>query len=123
MITYKTILGPLDCIPSDSGLSDIVKTIHWRIEASELKNWEDPDLGKYYAVIGGSTQIDPVSPSGTFIPFESLNTGVIYNWLEAKINISGVDGIYSGLSAQIEKQKNPSLIRKQIGATGYEAIS
>lgn len=123
MITYKTILGPLDCIPSESGLSDIVKTIHWRIEASELKNWEDPSLGSYFAVAGGSTQIDSMSPSGIFIPFESLNTGIIYNWLEAKLNISGVDGIYSGLAAQIEKQKNPSLIRKQIGNSGYEVVA
>jgi hypothetical protein len=123
MITYKIIFDALDCVPSESGLSDIVKTIHWRAEASELKNWEDPDLGKYYAIVGGSTQIDPVSPSGTFIPFESLNTGIIYNWLETKVNISGINGIYSGLSAQIEKQKNPSLIRRQIGISGYEILS
>lgn len=117
MITFKIKFDGLDCIPSENGLSDVVKIIHWKVEASEPKNWEDPALGNYIAIAAGSTEIDPVSPSGTFIPFDSLNTGIVFNWLESKVNITGVDGIYSGLSARIESEKNPLMIRKQIGGT------
>jgi hypothetical protein len=123
MIDFKIKISSLDCIPLQNEFSNVVQTIHWQIKASELKNFEDPDLGYYTAIEAGATQIDPISPSGTFIPFDLLNTGIVFNWLEAKLNISGVGGIYSGLSDRIEKQKNPSIIRKQIGVTGYEAIS
>lgn len=37
MITYKWEFPALDCAPLESGLADVIKTIHWRITAIEPK--------------------------------------------------------------------------------------
>lgn len=115
MITYKIKVANLDCIQSENGLADVVKTVHWEISASEPKNWEDLDLGFYKSYRFGSTELDSICPTGQFIPFDQLTDNMIINWIEKKVNISGTDGIYAALAKEIELQKNPLIVKKRIG--------
>lgn len=118
MITYKWEFPALDCAPLESGLTDIVKTIHWRVIASEPKNLEEPESGSYYATNIGATALDPVLDTGTFIAFDQITSDTASEWVSSKINVTGEYGIYSGLTAEIERQKNPPIVRKQIGVSG-----
>ncbi|MBM3453561.1 MAG: hypothetical protein FJX80_00285 [Bacteroidetes bacterium] len=122
MITYKWEFPALDCAPLESGLADVIKTIHWRIAASEPKTTGEVASGEfpqfYYASSIGTASLDPVTDTGAFVPFEDVTTGIAAEWVGAKINLTGEYGIYSGLVAEIERQKNPPIVRKQIGVSG-----
>lgn len=118
MITYKWEFPALDCAPLESGLADVIKTIHWRITASEPKNWEEPESGSYYASSIGTVSLDPITDTGAFIPFDQVTTAMATEWVSAKINVTGEFGIQSGLAAELERQKNPPIVRKQIGVSG-----
>jgi hypothetical protein len=117
MITYKWEFPALYCAPLESGLADIVKIVRWRIIASEPKNLEHPESGNFYAVNIGGTALDPVTDTGSFTPFEQITTGIVAGWVSSKIDITGEHGIYSGLASEIERQKNPPIVRKFIGST------
>lgn len=118
MITYKWEFPALDCAPLEDGLADIVKTVHWRVVASEPKNLEQPESGSYYATNIGATALDSVTDTGAFTPFDQITADVITEWVSSKINVTGEYGIYSGLTSEIERQKNPPIVRKYIGSTG-----
>ena len=122
MITYRWEFPALDCAPLESGLADVIKTIHWRITAIEPKNTGELASGEspeyYFASSIGTVSLDPVTDSGAFIPFDSVTTGMAAEWVSSKINVTGEYGIQSGLVAEIERQKNPPIVRKQIGVSG-----
>lgn len=118
MITYKWEFPALDCAPLEGGLADVIKTIHWRVTASEPKNQEEPESGSRYASSVGTISLDPITDTGVFIPFYQVTTGIAAEWVSTKINVTGQFGIYYGLAAEIERQKNPPIVRKQIGVSG-----
>lgn len=122
MITYKWEFPALDCAPLESGLADVIKTIHWRISAIEPKTTGETPSGEapqfYFASSIGTVSLDPITDSGAFVPFEEVTTGMAAEWVGTKINLTGEYGIYSGLAAEIERQKNPPIVRKQIGVSG-----
>jgi len=118
MINYNLEFMALDCAPLESGFADVIKTVHWRAIASEPKSSENPEAGFYTAVRYGSLSLDPITDSGAFIAFDQVTTGIVSEWVNSKINISGENGIYSSLAADIEVQKNPPIVRRRIGVSG-----
>lgn len=122
MITYKWEFPALDCAPLESGLADVIKTIHWRVTASEPKNPEQPDSGSYYASNIGANALDPIADTGAFIPFDQVTADLATEWVSSKINLTGEYGIYSGLASEIERQKNPPIVRKHIGFSGSSPV-
>ena len=125
MITYSWSFPALDCAPAESGLSDVVKNIHWVINGSEPK--DDPVLGPSGEVLYtptwtasriGVVSLDPVTDTGAFVAFDQITTGMAADWVSAKINVTGSGGIHESIAADIECQKNPPIVRKQIGISG-----
>jgi hypothetical protein len=108
MITYTWTFPALDCAPVQSGLPDVVKMIHWNIRASEVG-----PSGSYFADVGAGTTLPNVDPQD-FIPFDEITTGVAADWVMKTENITGVSGIYDYLAGEIERQKNPPIIRKTL---------
>lgn len=122
MIDYSWDFHSVDCIPSESGLSDIVKVVHWRLNASEPKTG-DAATGTnatWNSFRIGMTELDPAD-TGNFIPFDQISKQVITDWVVNKLSQSGIyspkttlEYFQEQLQVDIELQKNPPIITKQL---------
>lgn len=96
-IQYNWVISQLDTAPSEDGLTDVVKIVHWRYEAVDAE---------YSASIYGSLAC--ATPSATdFTAYPDLTEVVVIGWLENGLD---VDALKAGLDAQIETQKNPPIV-------------
>ena len=122
MIDYSWEFHSVDCIPAESGLSDIVKVVHWRLNASEAKTGDaatgiDPNWTSFRI---GMTELDPAD-TGNFIPFDQISKENVTNWVVDKLSQSGIyspktalEYFQEQLQADIELQKNPPIITKPL---------
>ena len=105
MNTKKWVIAQLDTAPSEETLTDVVKTIHWRYQATETV-----DEKTYNADVYGSMAC--ATPSETdFTAYPDLTEAKVIEWLEAGLN---VEDLGASLDAQIENQKNPPIINKPL---------
>ena len=95
-ITYTWIIAQLDCAPSEDGLSDVVKTIHWRYQATA-----DADTADCY----GTCTVGDVDPD-SFTPYAKLTQKQIIGWLESSLD---VDKLQENLKTQLEHMANPPI--------------
>jgi hypothetical protein len=94
---YKWVISQLDTAPSEDGLTDVVKVVHWRYQA------EDGDYNaEVYGAMGCAT------PSDTdFTAYADLTFDQVCEWLVAGNN---VDAMELNLDTQIDNLKNPPII-------------
>jgi hypothetical protein len=93
----KWIIRQLDTAPSEDGLTDVVKTVHWRYEGKD---------GEYTAEVYGAMAC--ATPSETdFTAYEDLTYEQVCEWLEAGLNVEAMD---LNLATQIENLKNPPIV-------------
>lgn len=96
-IQYNWLISQLDTAPSEDGLIDVVKIVHWTYQAVDAE---------YSASIYGSLACD--TPSETdFTAYPDLTEAIVIGWLEAGID---KDALRQNLNAQIENQKNPPIV-------------
>jgi beta-glucanase (GH16 family) len=96
-IQYKWVISAMDTAPSEDGLTDVVKTVHWRYQAQDAE---------YFADVYGSMAC--ATPSETdFTAYPDLTQDQVISWLEAG---NDVDALQKNLDAQIENQKNPPIV-------------
>lgn len=96
---YKWIFSnnSLDTAPSEDGLTDVVKTVHWIYQVID---------GNYTASIYGA--MGCATPSETdFTAYPDLTEDQVISWLEAGLD---VDALKANLDKQIEDQKNPPIV-------------
>lgn len=105
MNTKTWVIAQLDTAPSEDNLTDVVKTIHWRYQATETV--EDKT---YFADVYGAMAC--ATPSETdFTAYPDLTEAKVIEWLEAELN---VEALGASLDAQIEAQKNPPIVNKPL---------
>jgi hypothetical protein len=93
----KWLISQMDTAPSEDGLTDVVKTVHWRYEGKD---------GEYTAEVYGAMSCE--TPSETdFTAYEDLTYEQVCTWLEAGLNIEAMD---LNLATQIENLKNPLIV-------------
>jgi len=129
MIKYFWRFPALECKPLENSLSDVVQTIQWEIigfeekqnlipietEARPIEPFGGFTLNSYWvSIVNGRTNLDPIININEFIPFDQITTGIAAQWVSAKVNITGNGGIYETIAADIERQKNPPIVYKQI---------
>jgi hypothetical protein len=96
--TYQWIISQLDTAPSQDGLTDVVKTVHWRRSASDGEGHS----AEIYGAMGCAT------PSETdFTAYPDLTFEQICQWLE---NGNNVEQLNATLDTQIENIINPPII-------------
>lgn len=102
MIEHYWIISAMDTAPSDDGLTDVVKTVHWRRDAKEV----DGDKEYYGDVYGamGCVAPDPMA----FTPYDQLTFEQVCSWLEANLDVAALD---ASLDQQIANQKNPPIVQ------------
>lgn len=99
--TYNWSISALDTAPSESDLSNVVKTIHWRLHANN---------GTHNAEVYSTMSLEaPTSES--FTAFSSLTKEQVESWLESKLN---KEELMSSLDAQLERLANPPIVSKSV---------
>ena len=95
---YKWVIAQLDTAPSEDGLTDVVKVVHWRYQATD---------GTYNADVYGA--MGCATPSETdFTAYDDLTFDQVCEWLVAG---NDVDAMELNLDTQIENLKNPPIIQ------------
>jgi len=101
MTTFKWVVSQMDTAPSEDGLTDVVKVVHWRYQAEQV----DGDK-TYNAEVYGAMAC--ATPSDTdFTAYDDLTFDKVCEWLVAG---NDVDAMELNLDTQIENIKNPPII-------------
>jgi hypothetical protein len=101
--TINWAIAALDCAPSEDGMTDVVKTVHWRCEGSETVG-ETTYSGSVY-----STCSLPTPAGDEFTPYADLSKEQVLGWIWS----NGVDqaATEAAVQAQIDNAKNPPIVQ------------
>ena len=107
--TYTWDFPTLDTAPSEDGLSDVIKTIHWRITA--VSDTETNDEGNYLSSSAyGTAGAGEVNPDN-FVAFDSVTK----DWCKEKV-LESLDkteaDLKANLDTQIDNLANPPMVQK-----------
>jgi hypothetical protein len=106
MATYNWVISALDTAPSEDGLTDVVKVVHWRYQATEQVDGDKTYNAEVYGAMACAT------PSDTdFTAYDNLTFDQVCEWLVAG---NDVDAMELNLDTQIENLKNPPIINKPL---------
>lgn len=95
--TFSWSFPQLDVAPSEGSLNDVIKTIHWRYEASDGSN-----TASAYGTVG-LTDPDPEA----FVPFEGLTEAKVIEWVSEALDVSELE---ANLQAQLDALANPPVV-------------
>jgi len=107
--TYTWDFPQLDTAPSEGALSDVVKTIHWRITA--VSDTETNAEGQPISVSAYGTASAGEADADNFTAFDSLTK----DWCKAKVLASldkTEEEMQANLDTQIENLANPPIVGK-----------
>jgi hypothetical protein len=107
--TYTWDFPQLDTAPTEDGLSDVIKTIHWRFTA--VSDSEQNADGNYLSTsaygTAGAGEVDP----DNFVAFDSVTK----DWCKEKV-LASLDKTEAEMQAvldtQIEALANPPIVGK-----------
>ena len=98
---YKWVISQLDTAPSEDGLTDVVKVVHWRYQAEQVENEKT-----YFAEVYGTLSVPSPNPAD-FVPYDQVTYEMVCGWLEAGLDQVSLD---ENLDSQIADQINPKVI-------------
>ena len=100
--TYTWDFPALDTAPSEDGLSDVIKTIHWRFTAVD-----DNEITASMYGTAGAGEVDP----DNFVAFDSVTK----DWCKEKV-LASLDKteaeMQETLDTQIDNLANPPIVQK-----------
>jgi hypothetical protein len=95
--TYNWVVSQLDTAPSEDGLTDVVKVVHYRYQGQDAE---------YFAEVYGT--MGCATPSGTdFTAYDDLTYEQVCEWLVAGLDVEAME---LNLDTQIENLKNPPIV-------------
>jgi hypothetical protein len=97
MITYTWDIFKLDCAPSENGLTNVVKTIHWKLTGQ--------DENGITASFNNSYPLPSPSPEA-FTDYSLLTKETVVGWLESNLDMGYLQ---TKLTTEIELQYNPPI--------------
>ena len=97
MITYTWSISKLDCAPSENGLTNIVKIIHWTLAGVD-ENGVSSSMSNSYP-------LSTPSPEG-FADYSTLTQETVIGWLESGLDVGYIK---TRLSNEISSQYNPPI--------------
>lgn len=104
MITYNWNCKTVDVHPQEEGQTDVVYNVHWIVTGVD---------GDYSATNIG-TQVVPLDPESTFIPFEDLTNEIVVGWTKEAMGEDQVDQIETSIASQIAEKENPTSVTMTI---------
>jgi len=107
--TYSWDFPQIDTAPTEDGLTDVAKTIHWRFVA--VSNSETNADGEALAVSAYGTAAAGEVDADTFVAFDSLTK----DWCKARV-LAGLEKteaeLQEMLDSQINSIANPPIVGK-----------
>lgn len=97
--TFTWIIPELTTAKSEDGLTDVVKTVHWRYQASNET---------FTTEIYGTVGLSEPNPE-EFTPFESLTKEKVVSWLESNLD---VEEMQNSLNTQLALLADPPIVAK-----------
>ena len=99
--TYTWDFPALDTAPSEDGLSDVIKTIHWRITAVDDNGITASSYGT------ASPELDP----DNFVAFNSITKDWCKEKVLASLGQTEAD-LQANLDTRIDNLANPPIVQK-----------
>lgn len=96
-ISYTWGIAKLECAPSDNGLQNVVRTVHWTYQATD---------GTHTASSYGSVGLE-APDAESFTAYALLTEADVIAWLEAKLD---VEALQAGLDGQIANLITPPIV-------------
>lgn len=97
MNTYQWIINKLETAPSEDGLTDVVKVVHW------IRTAQQGDI-----IVSCYRTMACETPSSTdFTAYPDLTYEQVCSWLDAGLNVTSID---LGLDVQINDIINPPIV-------------
>lgn len=103
-ITFTWQFNPLFICPTSTEHNDVVTKVFYELRAT---------IGSVSGSVGGFQEILPISPSGSFIPFQDLTSPIIQQWVEYMLGEEGVKNLKTDLKEKLENKLNPPFVIKQ----------
>lgn len=100
MATYTWVFPSLDVAPSEGGMTNVVKSVYWRLGASDGTNMTD--------IYGTQTLASP--DPNAFLAFDDLTEATVQGWVEAAMGEERVAQMKAALDAQLERIANPPIV-------------
>jgi len=97
MITYTWSISRLDCAPSENGLTNIVKVIHWGLTGVD-ENGVSSSMSNSYPLSSPSPE--------AFADYSTLAQETVIGWLESSLDVGYIK---TRLSNEISSQYNPPI--------------
>ena len=97
MITYTWSILRLDCAPSENGLTNVVKVIHWGLTGAD-ENGITASLNNSYPLPSPSSEV--------FADYSTLTEETVISWLENNLDVGYIK---TKLSNEIASQYNPPI--------------
>jgi hypothetical protein len=96
-LTWK--IETLNCKPSFDGKTNVVETIHWRLNGVD---------GDYATSVYGSQGVTYEAGS-PFTDYDSLTEEIVVEWLKDALGEEQVAEYEDGVNGQLEALKNPTV--------------
>jgi hypothetical protein len=96
-ITYTWNFSPLEVVLSEDGLTNVVKTVHWRLIGT--------DSGFNESVYGSEAMDTPVPEN--FIDYEDITKEDVQEWIEEKMGTERINELKESIASSINLLKNP----------------
>jgi len=97
MITYTWSIFKLDCAPSENGLTNVVKVIHWILQAQD-DNGTSTSLSNSYPLPSPSPE--------AFTDYSTLTEATVIGWLEGNLDVGYLQTV---LANEIASKYNPPI--------------
>ena len=106
---YQWDFPQIDTAPSENSLTDVAKTIHWRVTA--VSDSETNDEGQALSVSAYGTASAGEVDADTFVAFDSLTK----DWCKARV-LAGLEKTEAELQEMLDEQMdaiaNPPIVGK-----------
>jgi hypothetical protein len=97
MITYTWSILGLDCAPSENGLTNVVKVIHWCLIGQD-ENGTSASISNSYPL--------PEPNSEAFTDYSTLTEEIVIGWLEGNLDVGYLQTV---LAIEIASKYNPPI--------------
>lgn len=97
MITYTWSILQLDCAPSENGLTNVVKVIHWSLTGQD-ENGTSASIKNAYPL--------PEPNPEQFTDYSSLTEETVIGWLESNLDVGFLQ---TSLANEIISKYNPPI--------------
>jgi len=113
-INYTWDVSNVDVYPTESGHSNVIYNVHWRLSGEDDAN-NDADGNPLSSSVYGSIGLD-TSDLSNFTEFDNVTVSQVQGWVEAVMGADQVQAYKDGIDAQIAEKINPSSVSKVIGS-------